>query len=209
MTRIASTAAFGLILLLSLYIAAVSLRYALPAPTLPPNIAANAFAHPALIFHAVTASIALLVGPLQFFRGKRGGRAWWHRLSGPVYALACLASAPAGLLLAVGSSAGPVAAAGFGLLALAWFYATARGVHAILTGRVAEHGRWMVRSFALTFAAVMLRLYLPASVLLGLDMGRAYVAIAWLCWVPNLAVAELMLRAGRNKPQAAVGRLAG
>jgi uncharacterized membrane protein len=202
MNRVASSLAFAFILLLSLYIATVSLRYALPEPEIPPNVGANAFADPVLLFHAVTASVALLIGPLQFFRHKSGRRAWWHRLTGPIYALACLASAPGGLLLAIGTTAGPVAATGFGLLAVVWFWTTARGVQAVLAGRYAEHGRWMVRSFACTFAAVVLRLYLPICFKLGVDMGFAYVSIAWLCWIPNLIVAELILMAGRAKPAA-------
>ena len=62
--------------------------------------------------------------------------------------------------------------------------------------RFADHERWMVRSFALTFAAVTLRLYIPAGQVLGLDFMAAYRAIAWLCWVPNLVVAELLIVRG-------------
>ena len=42
----------------------------------------------------------------------------------------------------------------------------------------------MVRSFALTFAAVTLRLYLPIAVFaFGFEFNSAYSAIAWLAWV--------------------------
>ena len=51
----------------------------------------------------------------------------------------------------------------------------------------------MVRSFAMTFAAVTLRLYLPIAPMLGYEFMPAYVAISWFCWVPNLIVAELYL----------------
>lgn len=60
----------------------------------------------------------------------------------------------------------------------------------------------MVRNFALTFAAVTLRLWLPASVVSGVPFELAYAIVAWLCWVPNLAVAEWML--DRGAPPAAV-----
>ena len=52
----------------------------------------------------------------------------------------------------------------------------------------------MIRSFALTFAAVTLRLYIPASQMAGIPFDTAYPVIAWLCWVPNLLVAELFVR---------------
>ena len=61
-------------------------------------------------------------------------------------------------------------------------------------GDVAAHQRWMVRSVALTFAAVTLRLCIPLSVVLGLPFEPSYQAIAWLCWVPNLMVAEWACR---------------
>jgi hypothetical protein len=60
---------------------------------------------------------------------------------------------------------------------------------------LAAHRAWMVRSYALTLAAVTLRIYLPAAVIGGLDMTFAYPAIAWLCWVPNHVIAEWLLRA--------------
>jgi hypothetical protein len=46
----------------------------------------------------------------------------------------------------------------------------------------------------LTLAAVALRIYLPLSVVMGWSFDAAYPAIAWLCWVPNLVLAELYLR---------------
>ena len=52
----------------------------------------------------------------------------------------------------------------------------------------------MIRSFALTFAAVTLRLYLPFPPMMGFTFVEGYRVIAWLAWVPNLALAELYLR---------------
>jgi hypothetical protein len=60
--------------------------------------------------------------------------------------------------------------------------------------------RWMVRNFALTFAAVTLRLWLPGSVVSGVPFGIAYPIVAWLCWVPNLVFAESLLRRGDGPP---------
>ena len=58
----------------------------------------------------------------------------------------------------------------------------------------------MTRSFALTYAAVMLRIYLPLAMIVGLDFAQAYPAIAWLCWVPNLAVAQLLIARSDARP---------
>jgi hypothetical protein len=57
----------------------------------------------------------------------------------------------------------------------------------------------MTRSFALAFAAVTLRIYLPGSMIAGLDYAESYPAIAWLCWLPNLLVAQLLIRNARGE----------
>jgi hypothetical protein len=49
------------------------------------------------------------------------------------------------------------------------------------------------RSHALTYAAVMLRLYIPMSRILGPPFEPSYQAISWLCWVPNLVVVEWII----------------
>ena len=75
-----------------------------------------------------------------------------------------------------------------------WLGVTAMGlVHGIRRNLV-QHRAWMLRSVALTFAAVTLRLYLGAVMSMGLPFEIFYPAIAWLCWVPNAIVMELYLR---------------
>ena len=59
------------------------------------------------------------------------------------------------------------------------------------------HRCWMIRSYALTFAAVTLRLELPLFFIFGgMEYPVASSYVAWLCWVPNLFIAELYLRRG-------------
>ena len=192
--------AWTLTALLSAFVALVALRYALPhPPQVPEPIAANPFATPFLPMHAVTASIALLLGAFQFIAGRRGGRAAWHRLTGAAYLTCCLVAAPTGLILALGATAGPVATVGFGLLALIWFYVNAQGLRAVLDRRHAEHGEWMIRSFALTLAAVVLRLQLPIGGMLGLEFMEIYRLTAFISWIPNLMLAELWLASRRRR----------
>jgi hypothetical protein len=56
----------------------------------------------------------------------------------------------------------------------------------------------MTRSFALTFAAVTLRIYIPLALAAGVGFADSYPAIAWLCWVPNLVVAQFLVRSARG-----------
>ena len=53
----------------------------------------------------------------------------------------------------------------------------------------------LVISYALTFAGVTLRLYLPASQIAGVPFADACQVVSWMCWVPNLVIAGwLVLR---------------
>ncbi|HEY2750364.1 DUF2306 domain-containing protein [Phenylobacterium sp.] len=193
-----SGALWALMAFLSLGIAIGSFRYLLPnTPGIPPGVAGNVMRHPWLVLHAGLAATALIVGPFQFIPRLRAARPRLHHWVGRIYVVACLLGGPAGLLLAWGTSAGPVAQFGFGLLAISWIFCTAQAWRLAMARRIVEHRRWMVRSFALTLAAVTLRLYLPIPPLLGIDFVEGYRAISWLCWIPNLLAAELYLNRAR------------
>ena len=59
----------------------------------------------------------------------------------------------------------------------------------------------MIRSYALTAAAITLRVYLGIATGLHLPFNIAYPVIAWLCWVPNFAVTELVLLLTKPRAQ--------
>ena len=52
----------------------------------------------------------------------------------------------------------------------------------------------MLRSFALIFGAVTLRIYLPISFALGFEFSSSYPVIAWVNWVPNILLIEWWIR---------------
>ena len=80
-----------------------------------------------------------------------------------------------------------------------WFITTIAAYRAIRAKRVAEHKAWMIRSFALTYGAVTLRIYLGLTMgPLGLSFMEVYPIIAWAAWVPNLIFAEWFFNR-RNK----------
>jgi hypothetical protein len=96
---------------------------------------------------------------------------------------------------------GPVAQFGFAVLAMLWLYTGLRAFTAIRTGNVSGHRRWIIRNFSLTLAAVTLRVYLPITMASGIEFALAYQVIAWLCWVPNLIIAEhCYVRLGVDAP---------
>jgi uncharacterized membrane protein len=193
---IALRAAGALAIALCAAVALVSWRYLSPTAPIPELVATNAYRLPWLVIHAATAATALLIGPWQFLPKLRATRPLLHRWMGRVYVAACLVGGLTGFVLALGASTGPVSTAGFGLLAIAWTYSTAMAWRLAMRRDFAAHRRWMIRSFALTFAAVTLRLYLPIAPALPVSMEDAYRAISFLCWAPNLLLAEIYLRKG-------------
>jgi hypothetical protein len=153
--------------------------------------------------HVAGAATALLVSQLQLIPKLRRGMAAFHRWLGRLYVVGCTVGGIAGLPLALGSAAGPVATAGFGLLAVAWLVTTLSGWRAGFGRRIADHRSWMIRSFSLTYAAVTLRIYLAILPTLPIAFVSGYRAISFLCWVPNLLVAELFLRRSRLRSRVA------
>lgn len=183
------------IFLAALPVALFSLRYvAMTGPLLSPMVLANRFADPWLPLHAGAASLALLVGSFQFLSGPWLGRARWHRRAGQVFVAAAVVGSVSGFALALGAVAGPVARVGFGLLALAWGPSTLFGWWLARRGEWARHRGWMIRAWALTLAAITLRLYLLVLPMIPVDPVAGYQAISFLAWVPNLLIAEYWLR---------------
>ena len=145
--------------------------------------------------HLLGGMLALLGGALQMNAWLRVAYPAVHRWTGRLYVLAVLGGGAAGLVMAFHAFGGPAARLGFGMLALAWLGTTCAGWRHIRAGRRNAHRDWMIRSYALTLAAVTLRIYIPLSQVNGLPFEEAYRAIAWLCWVPNLVAAEWFIRA--------------
>ena len=194
MTRRLTMVGWASMALLSVGVALYSYRYLPGVGPMANGILRNVFAKPFLDLHVAGAATALLTGPFQFLAGVR--RRWprVHRWVGRTYVVGCLVGSVGGLPLAFGSTAGPVATAGFGSLAVIWAIANVQGWRTALAGRFGEHRAWMIRSFALTFAAVTLRLYLLLIPLFGVSFVDGYRAISFLAWVPNLILAELYIR---------------
>jgi len=183
------------VVLLTAEVAYVSvLRYFIGGEEPPPPIVANLFADPFLFLHVLGGVIALVVAPLQFVRGVRDRMPWLHRATGTLYLLACAIGAPAGFMLALGSTAGPVASAGFAIPAVLWAVFTWLAWRAAVEGRFANHRVWMLRSYAIVSTALTLRLMLPAAGLLGYDFYPAYRVIAWAAWITNLVLFEIYIR---------------
>ncbi len=200
-----ATLAWGLLLLSALAVGLFSLRYVLPGMPISFDLPSLQQSRQAFVVHAVSASLALMLGPLQLRVALRTRYPAAHRWTGRAYVLAIAVAWVSSLPLALHAMTGVVATAGFFALGLVWVAATGWGVAYAVQRRFAEHRRWMLRSYALTTAGITLRVYLGMGAAAGVDIEVSYPFIAWLCWVPNLLVAEWYLR--RSGPQARLSPL--
>ena len=147
--------------------------------------------------HIIMGGLSLLVGWPQFLKAFRNRNLSLHRSLGKVYLLAVLFSGLAGLYLAIYAEGGFIGQSGFTGLAMAWLLTSTMAYITIRKGKVNAHRQWMIRSYALAFAAVTLRVWLPTlQYALGFSFITAYMIVAWLCWVPNLIWAEWKVRFG-------------
>ena len=188
-----------IVLLLSLLMALIAGRYL----TLNPEVyfpqqktvyMANSLM---LVLHVAGSMLATLTGPFQFLRRSRTGR-WLgvHRWSGRVYLAGVLIGGMAGLYMATLAHGGPYARLGFGALAVLWLYTGWMAYARARAHDIDSHRDWMIRNFALTFAAVTLRLWQIVFQSVGLEFDTGYVMVAWLSWIPNLLVAAWIIRRG-------------
>ena len=138
--------------------------------------------------HMIAAPIALFVGPFQFLASVRARKPALHRWLGRVYVAACLTAGVAALATAPFASGGPIAGLGFGILAAAWIAATGGAWSAATKRNFTLHRRLMRYSFAMTFAAVTLRLQIPIGVIyFGFpDYATLSVWLAYTSWIPNV-----------------------
>lgn len=184
---------WGLMFLLALMIALISSRYFTRNPDLYfPEQRAIYLAHTgAILGHIGGGILALVLGPLQFIPQLRRKR-WLglHRWSGRLYLVGIAMGGLFGLYVAQLAYGGLPARLGFSGLALFWLVSGYNAYRTIRAGQIQAHKRWMIRNYAATFAAVMLRLWLPFLNAVGVDFTLAYQMVAWLCWVPNLLLVE-------------------
>jgi uncharacterized membrane protein len=144
--------------------------------------------------HTMGGAVAVLIGPFQLITKIRTTWPRLHVWMGRTYLLAVLSGALGGLYFAPNGDAGVFGNIGFATLAIFWLYSGAQAYLAIRRGDVQTHRRWMLRNYALTFAAATLRIQLPLLIIGGLSFQIAYTTVAWSSWVPNWLAVEWWLQ---------------
>lgn len=166
-----------------------------PARTPIPLNAAVPSHYAWIVVHALPASAALLLGPIQLIPGLRRARPGWHRVLGRIYAASVAIGSVSGIVAAVISTSGFPAQVGLGLLAFAWAFTLWKGYTAARARRIPQHPLWMIRNVALTYAAVLLRVFLGLGSLLAevwpaLTFRDLYTASLWAAILVSVLVVE-------------------
>jgi uncharacterized membrane protein len=186
-----SNTLWALMLLLSAAVAVYGTTYFI---RMPDN---DHFAHYIfpLRLHIAGGIGALLAGPWQFSQRLRARALNFHRWMGRFYLLEVGLGSIAGFAMALVSEQGFPTHFGFGILAVLWFFTGLQAYRLVRRGNIEAHRQWMIRNYALSLAAVTLRLYIPFLLaVLHWPFPRTYITVSWLCWIPNLLIAEWMVR---------------
>ena len=189
--------AFWLMLVSSVAIAAYAvIGYAVltPGQTVHPAMQAAYAAYPwRILIHVAASLVALATGPWQFIPALRRRQAL-HRGLGGVYFGAVFVGGLAGFFTAFIAQGGFVSQLGFVVLSLLWVGAAIRALRAVKLGDYVAHEAWAIRCFALTFSAVTIRLQLGMGFASGQRFEDFYWMLSWTSWIPNLLVAEWIIR---------------
>ena len=171
----------------------------------------NGYWMTAFYIHISSSVVVIAAGISQFSRYFLAKYPLIHRKVGKVYvALILFVAAPSGLFMAFYGNGGWLARYAFIIQALLWWGFSFKAYHTIINKNVEGHCRFMIRSYALTLSAISLRAatYLVSYWKLkeGIDCPNPdytlicyptfYVLLAWMSWIINLLIAEVLLWAG-------------
>lgn len=137
-----------------------------------------------------------MLGPLQFLKTIRRSSAKTHRVIGYIYYLMLYPASAGAFWLAFYAYSGLPALLGFACLAAGWIITGYLAFVAIKEKRIQDHKNWMLRNYALTYAAVTLRIMLPINMAFngGRPTEAGYAVISWMCWVVNVIIMEVWIR---------------
>lgn len=148
--------------------------------------------------HVFTSPIVILSGLLQFNRWILKNRPKIHRGLGYAYvSTVLLISGPSALVMSFYANGGRIAQTSFVLLTFFWIITTLLSLLKAKKGDYLSHTKWNIRSYALTLSAVTLRFYAYLFDVFEIRMGpkETYILLAYLSWIPNLIIAEMLILA--------------
>ena len=151
---------------------------------------------PVFYIHVYSALFVLLAGFTQFNTRILRNYPRIHKSAGYLYVVTVLFfTAPSGIFMGCFANGGLISKTSFIILGILWFTFTLKSVLSILKREIITHKNFMIRSFALATSAFTLRFWKVILIyLFHLSPMDAYQIIAWLGWIPNLLIAEWLIK---------------
>jgi uncharacterized membrane protein len=153
----------------------------------------------AFYIHVFSAILALCAGFTQFSQQLLRDSKALHRFMGKLYVTdIVIVNFPAGLIMALYANGGIAGRTAFLLLDILWFAFTWQAYACAKDKDFTRHKHYMIRSYALTFSAITLRTWkFILSNAFSIDLRELYIIDAWLGFLPNMLVAELIIHRRR------------
>ena len=157
----------------------------------------------AFYVHVFSSIFTLTAGLSQFSNYILQNHKSLHRFIGRLYVIDILIiNFPAALIMAYYANGGLPSKIAFTILDVLWFWFTLKAFLAIKKRDIITHKKFMIRSYALTFSAITLRMWkLVLSNIFEIDDATLYMIDAWLGFVPNLLIAEIIISRMNLKKQ--------
>lgn len=157
-----------------------------------PEVTNNLIWKISFICHISFGGLSLVIGWIQFVEKLRKKSSILHRKIGKLYILSVIISSVTAMYIGFFANGGFISASGFICLGILWFTTTIIALISIKNGNINKHQNFMTYSYACTFAAVTLRLWIPLLNGLLESPDLTYHIVAWLCWIPNIIVTYFM-----------------
>jgi uncharacterized membrane protein len=144
-----------------------------------------------LIVHAFFAALALTMGVFQFSNRLRARYPAVHRRMGYLYVAGVFIGGPMGVPIAyrIGSLSVTFAAS---VQAFGWMVTTAIALYCIKRGNIAQHRRWMIRSYPFGAVFTFARLLIPIPPILKLGLTGVEIVVwstvALAAFLPSVAL---------------------
>lgn len=144
-----------------------------------------------LVVHAFAGVLAMSLGALQFSNRLRARYLPVHRIMGYIYVVSVFISAPFAIPVAMKIASLSLVAAS-AVQSFGWMLTTAIALYCIRSGKVAQHRRWMMRSypFAMVFTVARVIIPIPPILRMGLPGIEIVVwsTIALAALLPNIFI---------------------
>jgi uncharacterized membrane protein len=154
----------------------------------------------AFYIHVFSSIFTLMAGFTQFSTSLQRNYKKLHRLIGKLYVIDILIiNFPVALIMAWYANGFLPSKIAFFILDGLWFWFTLKAFLEAKKGNIRSHKEYMIRSYALTLSAVALRSWkMILSHSFTIDPVTLYMIDAWLGFVPNLLIAEYIIRRKRK-----------